>query len=204
MTTTSIERKKKETLFTLRRLPRVIEMHVGLRVGLGGNPPKFYAYHLSFWLRNYAIPGKSPGLTISYPDGNLLSRGDAELLDSALSEILGNFVILKPRINAKKAKKVAAALRRASIIHWKSRNRKFHAMRVVEDPKNHKPLHQCLLELLRGSRFDIRREEEVERIAEYFVIFCQGNKKSLKELALRFHSATRREDGLFGALSSRD
>jgi len=203
MTTKGFGRGSETSIERLKRPPQVIEMFANLKVGSPGNPPKFYAWHLSYWLRNYAIPRESPSPGVGYHDGNLLSREDAELLDSALNEIFENFAILRPKIGIKKAKKVAAALRRTSMVHWDGRNRKFHVMRVVADPQNYKPFHQCLLNVLRGSRHDLRQETEIGKLAKYFVLFCQSDKKILEELALQYHSATKEEDKYSGILHGR-
>ena len=199
MTTAQIEKKKKKSLFVLRRLPQVIELYTGLK---RGNPPEYYASHLDYWLRNCAIPGES---LEGYPDGNLLSREDVNIIKFSLKDIFGNFAFLYPRVSEKRAKKVARALIRASkILHDERKGKNAHTMQVVAEPKNYGPLHKSLLGLLHGSMFDIRDEKEIERLAEYFVIFCQGDRKILKELAIEFHLIDKQRDQNASAIPSFD
>ncbi len=203
MTTTEVV-KKKRTLFLLRRLPQAIELYAGLKRENGGNPTKYYAGHLDYWLRNYAIPGKSDSGGF-YPDGLRLSRQDADLIKRTARDILGNFVFLRPGASSKKAKKVAKAFTRANKIFWSEEKRKnFHLSRVVENPETHLPLHNCLLGQLNGWRDDIRQEEEIERIAEYFVIYCHSDRKILKELALEYHRTYKQRDEHLRYLPSAD
>jgi len=205
MTTTEVVKKKKETLFNLRRLPQVIEMYGGIKRRPYSDSPEYYASHLYYWLRLYAIPGKSDG-GVSYPDGTLLSREDANLIKFSVRNIFGRFAFLYPRVSEKKAKKVAQALTRASKTFWEGKTwkgKKGKIMQVV-DAQNYKPLHESLLNQLSSSRYDHRDEEEVERLAEYFVIFCQGNKEILKELAMHYHSSDKRRDEYMCYLPSDD
>lgn len=198
MTTVEVAKKKKATLFSLRRLPQVIEMYVGKRER-GSESPAYYAGHLDYWLRQCAIPGK---LLSCYSNGALLSRKDAELIKFSVRKIWGNFAFLYSKANRRKAQKVAKALARASKIFWKGN--KNHTMLVVEEPENYRPLHECLLGLLNSSRWDNRDKEEVEKLAEYFVIFCQSDKKILKELALDYYSATKERSEFSAYLPSED
>lgn len=187
-------RIKRRTLFSLRRLPQVIELYANMKRRNGGNPPEYYAFHLDHWLRNYAVPGKPDGGGW-YPDGRRLPRGDANLINSSVGDILWNFVFLKPGLSSKKARKVAGAFIRASKIFWnEKRKAAFHLACVLEKPEAYLPLHRCLLGLLNSSRYDNRQEEEIERIAEYLVIYCQSDRKVLKELALKYHRTDKERD----------
>lgn len=193
MTTTEVVKKK--TLFALRRLPQVIEMYGRF----DSQNAEHYTDHLYYWLRLYGIPGKSGD--VSYHNGTLLSREDANLINFSVMDVFGNFVFLYPTVSEKKAKKVAQALTRANKVCWEHLKKEKH-MHVVEGSQNYKPLHQCLLSQLHSSKHDLRDEEEIERLAEYFVIFCQGNKKTLKELAIRYHSSDKKRDTYMAYLPS--
>lgn len=199
MTVTEVARGNKQTFFSLRHLPQVIEMYAGLK---GDNSPAYYAGHLDYWLRQCGIPGKPLSC---YPDGALLAREDANIIKLSVRNIFGNFAFLYPKVSKKKAKKVAKALTRASKIFWgEMKNRKSHIMQVVEDSKNHRSLHLSLLALLNSSRFDNRQEDEIERIAEYFVLFCQEDKKILKKLAMKYYSSDKKRDEYMAYLPSAD
>lgn len=159
----------------------------------------YHAETLYFWLRLYAIPGKTSN---DYPDGMLLSREDANLIGSSVGYIFGNFIFLKPGIGIKETKMVAEAFERAGRIFW--RRDDYPLMGIVKDPKTYVPLHQCLLGLLARSQNDNRGKEEIERLAEYFVILCQGNRSILKKLAMLYHSETEASDRYKNFLPSDD
>lgn len=193
MATTKVGERTKKHCFW-RCSPQVIEIypHVKKR-GIYEDPPEYYAHHLWFWLRLYAIPGESG--KGSYTDGATLSRQDAKLIESSVKDVFGNFAFLYPRINGEKAIELSRALTRASRLFWKEKKENsFHAMCVITDPKNYRPLCRCLLDLLRGSGISIGDKKEINNLAGYFAIFCQGNVKVLKELAICFHSACQDRD----------
>lgn len=184
---------KRESLLGLRRLPKVIDMYAGLKKGGMSNPPEYFAGHLEYWLRLYAVPGVS---SESYPDGRLLSRECTKVLDHSLMDIFGNFAFVSVSSTQEETQEVAKALNTASHIFWdkpdSQHSDKFHNMVVLDDPVNYKPLHDCFLELLGGSDGGVGADK-IERIAEYFVLFCQHSRRTLKELAMLYSSAEERE-----------
>lgn len=182
---------KRESFLGLRKLPKVINMYAGLKKGGMNNPPEYFAGHLEYWLRLYAVPRVS---SESYPDGRLLSREYTEVLNHSLMDIFGHFAFISASSTQEETEEVAKVLNTASRIFWDKRGSKnsdeFHSMLVVANPSGYKPLHNCLIELLGDSNND---EGKVERIAEYFVLFCQHNRRTLKELAILYSGAEERE-----------
>ncbi|MCX6789182.1 MAG: hypothetical protein NTZ42_01040 [Candidatus Gribaldobacteria bacterium] len=150
--------------------------------------PGWYTGHFSFWLRLYAIPGKYYD---QYPDGKLLTREDAKIIQLAQDTFFGNFFFLKPGIEAEQAQQIALALERASRIYWIHERQDFHKISVVKNPRTYQPLHQCLLKMLRGHIYDSRNKADVEKLAEYFSMFCCSNQVILKELAIDYYYATK-------------
>lgn len=170
-------------------LPQVIELYSGIDEKKYSENYAWYAGHFWFWLRLYAIPGKQAG---GYPDGKLLTRKDAKIIQSAQDAVFGNFYFLKPGIGTEQAQQVAEALVVASKIYWHNEvEQDFHKIAVVENPLTYQPLHERLLRMLHGNEYDSRDRESIEKLAEYFSMFCCSNHNILKELATSHYYATR-------------
>lgn len=187
-----VELKKESSLLCLEKPPQVIEMYSAFENVKFGNDPLYYAGHLKDWLREYGITSEKEEAR-HYKDGYYkditLSKETKKLLRASVADIFGNYAFLFPEVKAEDLGSIVEALKQASRIFWDRQSKhgdKFHTMALVESPDRHKLLRVCLLNLLNGRRSHPRKEEEVEKIAEYFVLFCESDRDVLKDIAVQY------------------
>ena len=197
------EPKKGSSLLCLEKPPQVIEMYSAFEDVKFGNDPIYYASHLRDWLREYGITRKKEEAHKGYyKDGYYkditLTRKTKKLLVASVADIFGNYAFLFPEVKTEDLKNIVEALKQASHIFWDRHGKhgdEFHAMTLVESPDRHRLLRVCLLNLLNGRRSHPQKKEEVEKIAEYFVLFCESDRDVLKDIAMQhFFTGYRFED----------
>ncbi|MEK7565273.1 MAG: hypothetical protein AAB501_03495 [Patescibacteria group bacterium] len=182
------EAKKGTSLFSLKRPPQVIEMYAGFENVKFGNDPIYYASHLRCWLRECGITSVKEESNKAYK-GISLPRKTKKILRASVADIFGNYAFLFPEVKAEDIRSVVESLKQASRIFWDRNSEhgdEFHVMTLVENPDKYKLLRVRLLNLLDGGRSYPRKKEEVEKIAEYFVLFCESDRSVLKELAVQY------------------
>ncbi|MEK7629661.1 MAG: hypothetical protein AAB394_04075 [Patescibacteria group bacterium] len=182
------EAKKGSSLLSLKNPPQVIEMYSGFEKVKFGNDPIYYVSHLRYWLMEYGITSAKEESNKVHKDISLPKK-TKKILKVSVADIFGNYAFLFPEVKAEDLEGIVEALEQASHIfhdrHGKHGD-EFHAMRLVKSPDNYKLLRDCLLALLHGGMSHPRKREEVERMAEYFVLFCEGDRNILKALAMQY------------------
>ncbi|MDP3764219.1 MAG: hypothetical protein Q8Q95_01210 [bacterium] len=192
----AVESKKRESLLSLEKPPQVIEMYVGFEKVKLGNDPIYYTAHLGHWLREYGVTSAEES-NKSYKDISL-PKEVIRLLGVSIADIFGNYAFLFPEVKVEDLESIVEALKQASCIFWDRHGKHsedFHEMRLVESLDSYSLLRGRLFDLLDGGMSCPRKKEEVEKIAEYFVLFCEGDRSVLKELAMQyFFTGSRFED----------
>ena len=168
------EAKKGSSLLSLKNPPQVIEMYSGFEKVKFGNDPIYYVSHLRYWLMEYGITSAKEESNKVHKDISLPKK-TKKILKVSVADIFGNYAFLFPEVKAEDLEGIVEALEQASHIfhdrHGKHGD-EFHAMRLVKSPDNYKLLRDCLLALCMEVCL-IPEREEVERMAEYFVLFAK-------------------------------